>query len=77
MKVKLLTTEQKDLLVGIEISDSHFYNPFLDADRNQILSLEEANATTNPDYLWVKDLPEIDYNGIPFDIAQFNLVNNN
>ena len=61
MKVKLLTTEQKDSLIGVEIGDSHFYNPAIDAEGNCFISLQEAEQTTNPDYLWIKDLPEIDY----------------
>ena len=61
MKVKLLTTEQKDSLIGVQIGDSHFYNPAQDANGDWFLSIPECKQTTNPDYLWVKDLPEIDY----------------
>ena len=60
MKVKLLTTEQKDSLIGVEIGDSHFYNPVQDGEGNWYISILESEITTNPDYLWVKDLPEID-----------------
>lgn len=69
MKVKLLTTEQKDSLIGIEIADSHFYNPVKDSEDNWFISIKEAEHTTNPDFQWVKDLPEIDYVKPPFDIS--------
>lgn len=61
MKVKLLTTEQKDSLIGVQIEDSHFYGPAQDANENWFISVQETEQTTNPSYLWVKDLPEIDY----------------
>jgi len=73
MKVKLLTLEQKDLLVGAEITDSLFANPFLDANGNHILSLEEAADATDPAYLWIKELPEIDYVPIPVVFPGFNV----
>jgi hypothetical protein len=76
MKVKLLSIGQKESLVGIQIADSHFYNPIEDANGNWFISLEECEQTTNPDYLWIKDLYEIDYNPTPFGVSQFNLVNN-
>ena len=73
MKVKLLTTEQKDLLVGIEITNSHFYNPSLDANGDWFISIQECSQTSNPAYAWVKDLPEIDYAPIPLDLSEFNV----
>ena len=72
MKVKLLTPEQKDLLVGAEITNSHFYNPSQDAEGNWFISNEECDQTSNPDYAWIKELSEIDYEPIPFDLSQFN-----
>lgn len=73
MKVKLLTTEQKDLLVGVEITNSHFYNPSQDAEGNWFISIEECDQTYNLNYAWVKELPEIDYNPIPLDLSGFNV----
>jgi hypothetical protein len=73
MKVKLLTAEQKDLLLGVEIANSHFYNPSVDANGDWFISTEECDQTTNSNYAWVKDLPEIDYTPIPFDLAAFNV----
>jgi hypothetical protein len=73
MKVKLLTPEQTNLLIGAEIANSYFANPFLDADGNNVLSIQESDSVTNPDYLWIKELPEIDYSPIPFDLSEFNV----
>lgn len=63
MKVGLLTEQQKDLLVGIEYEPSSIFNPVLDGNNppNWIISTEEMNDCVNPDYLWVKDLPLIDW----------------
>lgn len=72
MKVKLLTSEQTNLLIGAEIANSHFANPFLDANGNHVLSIQEADSVTNPDYTWIKSLPEIDYSPIPLDLSEFN-----
>jgi hypothetical protein len=73
MKVKLLTPEQTNLLIGAEIANSHFASPFLDANGNKVLSIQEADSVTNPDYLWIKELPEIDYTPIPLDLSEFNV----
>jgi hypothetical protein len=72
MKVKLLTTEQKDSLIGVQIGDSHFYNPTQDAEGNWFVSILECEQTTNPSYLWVKDLPEIDRVPHTIDINNIN-----
>lgn len=73
MQVKLLTTEQKDLLVGVEITDSHFYNPVQDVDGNWYISQQECDQTTNPDYLWVKELPDSEFKRMPFNLSEFNV----
>lgn len=61
MKAKLLSEEQKDLLNGIYFKEHHVFSPILDANDNWVLGLETAEQTTNPDFQWVKDLPEIDF----------------
>lgn len=61
MQVGLLTESQKNELVGqLYAKDSHF-NPILDNSENWIISLEEINQCVTTDFLWVKDLPLIDY----------------
>ena len=59
--VGLLTTEQKDLLIGQLYDDDSFFNPILDFYDQYIISVEEINFCTNPEFFWVKNLPLIEY----------------
>lgn len=60
-KVRLLTENQKDALLGVFFAPASVYRPMLDGEGRWILSEEEAGETTNPDFLWVKILPQIDF----------------
>lgn len=61
MIVALLTTNQKDQLVGQEYTkDSHF-NPIQDANNKWVISVEEIDSCTNEDFAWIKDLQLITY----------------
>lgn len=63
MKVRQLTIEQKDLLVGQTYDGVQFFNPTLDANGNWFISNEEYfNCATDILFGWT--LPEIDYNPI-------------
>ena len=63
MKVRQLTLEQKDLLVGQTYDGVQFFNPTLDANGNWFISNEEFfNCTTSALFGWM--LPEIDYNPV-------------
>ena len=65
MKVRQLTLEQKDLLVGKTYDGVQFFNPTLDADGNWFISNEEVSQTTNEEFVaWISDLTEIDYNPV-------------
>lgn len=66
MQVYLLTEKQKNELVGVEFIPDNYYNPIQDYYKNWIISIEEVEQTTKENYLWVKDLPEIEY--IPIDL---------
>jgi hypothetical protein len=59
--VGLLTEVQKDELIGVYYSADSIYNPIQDINDNWIISVEEIQATTNPDTMWVKDLELIPY----------------
>ena len=61
MKVLLLTQEQKESIVGQQFAPDSFFNPIQDADNNWVISTQEGQFETNPEFDWVKDLPEIDY----------------
>jgi hypothetical protein len=65
MKVRQLTVEQKDLLIGQMYDGVQFFNPTMDADGNWFISNEEVNQTTNEEFIsWINELSEIDYNPV-------------
>ena len=65
MKVRQITTEQKDLLIGQKWNDEAFFNPLLDADDNWFISNEEVNGCTHEGVNeWIHELVEINYNPI-------------
>jgi hypothetical protein len=59
--VGLLTIEQKDSLVGQLYDEDSFFNPLQDIEDNWIISVEEMEFCVNPEFIWVKDLPLIEY----------------
>lgn len=61
MKVHLLTTEQKDLLISKKINEATIFNPTQDANNNWFISIEEVEQNETEELNWVKDLPLIDY----------------
>ena len=61
MIVGLLTIEQKDELIGVQLQYDWYFNPIQDADNNWIISTQEMDNNTNPDVMWVKDLPLIEW----------------
>jgi hypothetical protein len=64
MIVYLLTEKQKNELVGVEFIPNNYYNPIQDYYKNWIISTQEVEQTTNENFLWVKDLPPIEYKPI-------------
>jgi hypothetical protein len=70
MKVKLLTPEQKDSLTGIYFKEHQVFCPLEDANGNWVLGLDTADQTTNSDYLWVKELTEIEYEKKVVDLQE-------
>jgi hypothetical protein len=61
MQVGLLTIEQKEEIQGKEYAPDSYFNSIQDEDDNWIISIEEMDQCVNPEYLWVKGLPLIDY----------------
>lgn len=65
MKVRQLTQEQKDQLIGQTYDGVQFFNPTLDADGNWFISNEEVDQCTHEGVNeWIHELPEIDYNPV-------------
>jgi hypothetical protein len=61
MKVYKLTSTQKSKLVGVKFSKDTIYNPIQDGNGIWIISEGEVEQTIDENFLWVKDLPQIDY----------------
>ena len=62
-KVAIINEDQMEFLMGQEFTiDSYFY-PVQDCNGNWIISEQEIDQTTNPDFLWVKELPLTDWCG--------------
>lgn len=63
--VGLLTETEKDSLVGQLYAEDSYYNPIQDLNDNWVISVEEMEFKVNPDFMWVKDLPLIEYEPKP------------
>jgi hypothetical protein len=61
MMVALLTIEQKDSLIGQQYASDSYFNPIQDINNNWIISTQEVDQCINPNFIWVKDLPTIEY----------------
>ena len=61
IQVGLLTIEQKDSLVGQLCAPDSYFNPIQDINDNWIISIEEMEFCTVEEFMWVKDLPLIEY----------------
>ena len=59
--VGLLTIEQKDRLIGQQYTDDSYFNPITDNEDNWVISVEEMKFCTNERFIWVAELPLIEY----------------
>ena len=64
-QVGLLTESQKNELVGQLYDEDSYFNPIQDIEDNWIISVEEMEFCVNPEFMWVKDLPLIEYKPKP------------
>lgn len=63
--VGLLTSEEKDSLVGQWYMPDSLFFPIQDVNNNWVISTQEILQCVNPEFMWVKDLPLIVYEPIP------------
>ena len=61
----LLTTQQKDLLVGQFFAPASMFNPVQDINGDWFISSQEVNLCINPDFQWVKNLTQMTYTPPP------------
>lgn len=59
--VGILTVQQKDSLLGIEYTNSMYFNPVQDKWDRWFISIEEITQTTHPNFQWVKELELVPY----------------
>jgi len=59
--VGLLTESQKDSLIGQLYDEDSYFNPIQDDFDQWIISTEEMDFCVNPEFMWVKTLPLIEY----------------
>lgn len=59
--VGLITEVQKDELIGQLYTEDSYFNPIQDNLDNWIISVEEMEFCTMDKFMWVKDLPLIEY----------------
>lgn len=59
--VGLLTIEQKEILIGQLWADDSYFNPVQDNDDRWIISTQEINGCDRDEFLWIKDLPLIEW----------------
>jgi hypothetical protein len=65
MTVYILTSYQADSLRGVEFMPDNLFNPIQDANGNWVITEEEVSQTSIE---WVKDLPQIQYEPIIYQI---------
>ena len=61
IQVGLLTEQQKNELVGQQYTTDSYFNPIQDINDNWIISQEEINYCDNENFLWIKNIPLIDF----------------
>lgn len=61
IKVGLLTLSQKDQLFDSYLKFNWKFNPIQDINDNWVISTQEMQQCTNVEFLWVKNLPLIDF----------------
>ena len=65
IQVGLLTETQKNELTGQQYAPDSYFNPIQDFFDNWIISTEEIEFCTNINFIWVKNLPLINYEPKP------------
>jgi len=65
MKVGLLTLEQKNAIAGQLYAPDSYFNPIKDINNDWVISTQEMNDCVVEEFMWVKDLPQIDFEPKP------------
>jgi hypothetical protein len=65
MKVGKLTIKQKNQIAGQLYADDSYFNPIQDANAKWVISTQEMEDCVVEEFMWVKELPLIDYEPKP------------
>jgi hypothetical protein len=65
MKVGLLTLEQKNEIEGQLYTEDSYFNPIQDINNDWVISTQEMEECVVEEFMWVKELPLIDYEPKP------------
>jgi hypothetical protein len=65
MKVGLLKLEQKNEIAGQLYAEDIYFNPIQDINNDWVISTQEMEDCVVEEFMWVKDLPLIDYEPKP------------
>jgi hypothetical protein len=65
MKVGLLTLEQKNEIAGQLYAEDSYFNPIQDINNDWVISTQEMDECVVQEFMWVKELPLIDYEPKP------------
>jgi hypothetical protein len=65
MKVGKLTIKQKNQIAGQLYADDSYFNPIQDANNKWVISTQEMDECVVEEFMWVKELPLIDYEPKP------------
>jgi hypothetical protein len=65
MKVGLLTLQQKKAIAGQLYAPDSYFNPIQDLNNDWVISTQEMDECVVEEFMWVKDLPLIDYEPKP------------
>jgi hypothetical protein len=57
----LLTEQQKNEIVGQQFASNSYFNPIQDDKDNWVIFEEEVRGCVNEDFMWVENLPTIEY----------------
>ena len=71
MEVILLTETQKQEIEGKKFAIDSYFNPIQDLEDNWIVSVEEQEQCTHPDFQWIKSCPRIEYKPKPIEMPSF------
>lgn len=65
IQVGLMTIDEKNMITGQQYAPDSYFNPIQDINDDWVISTEEIDFCTNPEFMWVKDLPLIPYEPKP------------